>query len=165
MKKSATEMRHLHGQRLVVVFCGASVCLMLLLASCVRRPYDAKQDEEIYGTWTSKTASYHKVVIYSNGTWENYVYETDQTPVHKGTFQIVEKWRDANGIVWYKQLVQTTSGTAAGVKSQTLDRIEATGDVWESDFNLYFDKIDPNSFPTTINPKSYFYTKYQRKSK
>ena len=30
---------------------------------------------------------------------------------------IVEKWRDANGIVWYKQLVQTTIGQRQEVKS------------------------------------------------
>jgi hypothetical protein len=136
--------------------------LVMSVSGCGRRPYVAKPDEQIFGTWTSKTASYHKAVIHPDGTWEMFIYETDREPVYKGQYQLVAKWKDSQGNIWYKQLLQCTFGTGKGEKTQELDRIDSTGNVWEYDFNAYFDKVDPSNFPTTIDPKNYNYGIYQR---
>jgi hypothetical protein len=143
----------------------ASVLAVFLVATgCGPRHYVAKANEEIYGTWTSTQRSPHKLVMLSDGTWEEYIYESDAAPTYKGTYQIIDKWKDAEGNVWYKEFVKLTFPTGTKEMTQELDRIDRLGHVWEFDFD-YVSHYDPLNFPKEINPKGYNYGIYKRSGK
>jgi hypothetical protein len=141
----------------------ALLSLTFLVTDCAGKPYVPKGDEMIYGTWTSKTASYHKLVMLPNLTWELFTYESDALPANKGVYQIIDKWRDSEGNTWYKEVVTFTVGQGAGEKLQELDKIDKEGRVWQYDFNN-MSRYDPANFPKQIDPKAYNYVIRQRAS-
>lgn len=140
------------------------LAVIFLATGCSPRHYVAKAKEEIYGTWTSTQRSPHKLVMLPDGTWEEYIYESDAAPTYKGTFQIIDKWKDAEGNVWYKEFVTLTFPAGTKEMTQELDKIDKSGRVWEFDFN-YVPKYEPGSFPKEINPKGNDYGIYQRSGK
>jgi hypothetical protein len=144
----------------VLSFCWA-LFIILFAVGCAPRPYRMSAHEEIFGTWTSTQRSPHKIVMLPNGTWEEYIYEKDVDPTYKGIYQIVEKWKDAEGNLWYKEIITLTFGTGKGEMTQELDKIDRSGDVWEFCFN-YISKYDPHNFPKEINSKDYNYGIYKR---
>jgi hypothetical protein len=99
-----------------------------------------------------------------DGTWEEYIYESDAASTYKGTYQIIDKWKDAEGNVWYKEFVKLTFPTGTKEMAQELDKIDRSGGVWEFDFN-YISQYDPRNFPKEINPKEYNYGIYKRSGK
>jgi len=138
--------------------------LVLFATGCGPKRYTMKANEEIFGTWTSAQRSPHKLVMLADGTWEEYIYEADAAPTYKGNYQVIEKWKDAEGNVWYKEVVKVTFGTGAREITQELDKIDKSGRIWEFDFD-YVSQFDPSKFPKEIDPKSYNYGIYQRSGK
>ena len=141
----------------------ALLSLALLGTGCSRKPYVAKTEEEIYGTWTSKTATFHKLIMLPNMTWELFMYESDALPVERGAYQIIDKWKDSEGNTWYKEVVTVTVGAGKGEKLQELDKIDKEGRVWQYDYNN-ISRYDPSKFPKKIDPNASNYMIRQRSS-
>ena len=120
---------------------------LVLLAGCGPRKYVPVANEEIYGTWTNEGLKWQKLVVFAGGT-KLYVNLADADPVMETTDQIIEKWKDADGNIWYKTFGLWLSGQLKGMKSQYLweirngSQIELTGE-FVKDFN-------EKSFPLSL---------------
>ena len=132
-----------------------------ILSACGPRHYTPQEDEEIYGTWVSVRSSPEKVVMLPDGTWEEYIYQSDTSPWIKGFTELIEKWKDSAGNTWYKASATSTYGLGKGMRSQELDRIDKSGRVWEFVFT-WVGKYDPKNFPTKIDSKDTGYRIYER---
>jgi hypothetical protein len=130
------------------------------LIGCAPGKYKAKPDEEIYGTWTNPNTANQKVVISSDGTVKLFSSLGDTTPVSDRTFELVKKWKDADGNTWYHEDFRVLHGVYT-YNGQQLDKIDKSGKVWEAIF-IEVGKFDPNSYPTTLDPKSESYGIYYR---
>jgi hypothetical protein len=92
-------------------------------------------NEPFFGTWvntdyagtTWKTAQ--KFVYYYWGDAEGFKKAADETPFSKFNFILVEKWADAKGNTWYRELEQ-----AKGVRNFGLCRVSKDGKTLEQIF-------------------------------
>jgi hypothetical protein len=128
-------------------------CSVLLLGGCGPGKYVPKANEEIYGTWTNPESAQQKVVISPSG-WLIYAYTDDASEIWGGTGQIVQKWTDSQGVIWYKTFSTITSGYGGGRggRSQSLYRLSKGGTVMEAQEAVVSD-FDPKQFPAKIDPK------------
>ena len=112
---------------------------MLLLGSCGQGKYVSKPDEELYGTWINDGIRYQKLVVSAGGVKE-YLGVEDTQPDMETTEQIIARWKDGDGNIWYKTFELFTSGHLKGIKMQYLwkisngSKMELTG-VAVKDFN------------------------------
>jgi hypothetical protein len=118
-------------RRKVLVTCLALLTLLSAAAACAQDVYKFRiptYDEPFYGTWINtkydgaswKTA---QMFVYSNwGYAEGFKKVGDANPFSKFTFILVEKWTDAKGNTWYRELEQAT-----GAKNYLLCRISKDG--------------------------------------
>ncbi|MBA7579484.1 hypothetical protein ES708_21355 [subsurface metagenome] len=132
----------------------------VLLVSCATKPYVAKEDEEIFGTWINTSYSYsmgrdkdysyrmavyaQKIITKPDGTYEVYGSVTDM--VHQLTFQytITDKWADSDGNIWYKIITKYKTEYVEQTR-YGLDKISNSGRTWE-----YVGS--PDDYPTKIDP-------------
>jgi hypothetical protein len=94
-------------------------------------------NEPFYGTWINtkydgSSAKTAQKFVYSNwGYAEGFKKVSDETPFSKFTFILVEKWTDAKGNTWYRELEQGKAG-----KNYLLCRISKDGttleQIWRS---------------------------------
>jgi hypothetical protein len=129
--------------------------------SCSPARYSPKSNEEFYGTWISELSHPQKVVILADGTYEDYLWPTDETPFVKGTYEIKSKTVEADGTIWYRNLLIPTNTHYRGRKSLELCKITQAGRQLESitdDVAAY----DVNLFPKAIDPKSIWYKAYKK---
>jgi len=154
-----------------LVLLGAMVVLLsLMLWDCA----PGKPKEEIYGTWTNDTSTntyvimgghIQKEVITPDG-FKQFLKIADTDRLQEGTAQIESKWIDSDGNIWYKRRITVTAGSLAdaGTKCQQLDRLSKSATVWESVFSIV-GNWHPESYPTTIDPKTANYRIYYRSQK
>jgi hypothetical protein len=133
------------------------ICLFLavvafILAGCAKGKYVPKPNEELYGTWTNEEMSHQKTVNHPDGKFEDYFSVSDTTPFRGGTTEIVKKWTDSEGNVWYNTCDTFTTGSVKGHKVQNLWKISKSGTVAEFVWSEV-GQFDPSKFPTTIDPK------------
>ena len=133
----------------------------MLIACCAPKKYSLRQDEEIFGTWVSQVSNPQKLVMMPDGTWEEYIYQTDSSPAYKGTYEVTERWNDAQGNTWYKEVVSCTFGLGKGSRTQELDRINKSRQVWELVY-VEIGQFDRRNFPKVIDPKDSSYRIYER---
>jgi hypothetical protein len=150
-----------------MVFLGTLVILLSIIpfGAYAQEKYVPKENEELYGTWTNQSANSaqpQKTVNFDGG-YKDYEKISDTiNPYEEGTEQIVEKWTDSEGNIWYKTLTTVTFGITPsgpykgydykGWKFQSLEKLSKSGSVREvmsvrvSDFSpkLYPRKIDPD---------------------
>jgi hypothetical protein len=128
------------------------VCALALLGGCGPGKYVPRANEEIYGTWTNPDSAQQKVVIGPSG-WLIYAYMDDTSEIWGGSGQIVQKWTDSQGVIWYKTFSTVTSGYGGGRggKSQSLYRLSKGGTVLEAQEATVAD-LDPKQFPARIDP-------------
>ena len=122
-------------------------------AAMAQDKYIPKADEEIYGTWINAQltrAPFQKMVI-AAGKLKHYLRLSDSVPYDEATLQIVSRWTDSEGNVWYR-----TYGAYKGYNFQELDKLSDSGTVWEGEFmSLGFNgKYDPELFPKEFHPAS-----------
>ena len=78
------------------------------LAIAQDKKYTLTENEELYGIWISKKYDETKgrfpaQWMIMQGGQVKYFYTRETNPVeYDGTFEIIDKWTDANNIVWYK---------------------------------------------------------------
>jgi hypothetical protein len=114
------------------------------------------QSDEICCTWinTEYTAGDRpqKMVFNYDGTFETFKSKEAVDPLMRGVYQIVQKWIDAEGLIWYKVKLFDMYGT-----KHQLARINQKGD------NLEF-VHKPYEYPTTIDHQHQNYSTYSRSS-
>ena len=87
-----------------------------LMISCATKPYVAKEDEEIFGTWVNTSyrqgmgasywASYWQKIVHNpDGTIEGYMYAVDIAHF-TGAYAIIAKWTDSQGNILYKLMTR-----------------------------------------------------------
>jgi hypothetical protein len=143
-------------QHLLIAF--FELIVLIVVASCFaddtvyqfRLP---EHNEPIYGTWVNEkygvTEAYsdQKWIYYNWGYIETYQRLSDKNPSHKCTYILVEKWQDADGNLWYKE-IDLCPGEE---RSYWIDKISDDGktlEVWRT-YNG-FPNLIPNSNPYRI---------------
>jgi hypothetical protein len=139
----------------LVLFC------LVLLGGCGPGKYVAKANEELYGTWVSEGSYPQKSVDFAGG-YKDFRLLSDAAPISEGTLDIMAKWKDGEGNVWYRIFGTVTIGGHAGTKYQFLCRISKSGKTRES-VNIWpVTSYDPKRFPSDINPKDETYRSLNR---
>ena len=139
--------------RRILLTLPAVACALALLGGCGPGKYVPKANEEIYGTWTNPDSAQQKLVISPSG-WLVYAYLDDTSEIWGGTGQIVQKWTDSQGVIWYKTFSTITTGYGGnrGGKSQSLYRLSKGGTVLESQ-DAVVAALDPKQFPAKMDPR------------
>ena len=148
------------------LFFVASVALSatLLLGSCGPGKYTPKPNEEISGTWINEKMDMQKHV-YSAGGLKDYLHASDAAPFYEITEQIVAKWTDSEGSIWYKTFdTVTKGGTIGGQKFTTLVKLSKSATVLEDTwlFPSSDQELQHPKFPMKIDPNSGYYAIYYR---
>ena len=140
------------------------VLLSLALAffgSCVTGP-SPQGSQEIYGTWIngSSNSDVQKEIITPNG-WKVYHNVSDKVPFSEGSAQVVSKWTDSEGTIWYKVFLTITEGAGKG-KYQGLYKLSKSATVLESQLNGVAE-FDPSvGFPKKFDPSDEYYWTFAR---
>ena len=147
----------------------AGLIALVLLAGCGPGNYTPKQNEELYGSWTNGTYSGEvsekanvpqKQVIDSSG-YHLFRLLDDPAQYWTGSEQIVGKWADSEGNIWYKTRRGGWNNGTKSVVPQILYRLSKSYTVMES-VSAIRDTYVPGAFPTKIDPKDPSYTTYSR---
>jgi hypothetical protein len=72
-------------------------------------------DDMYFGTWTNESLYIQESVNFLGG-YEDYAKISSEKPYAEGTEQIVKKWTDSDGNVWYHAFGTVTSGSYAGFR-------------------------------------------------
>ncbi len=140
---------------LLSVFLILAVLILIGSGETKKKAYEAKEDEELYGTWLN--SEYYvsgdtpwppvKIIYKPNGTFDYYEDVGDQ--IHWwGTYTITDSWNDAEGNIWFKLTWKVPA--ISEVINYQLCKISNSGNVMErTNFNL--------DYPPEINPNSYRY--------
>jgi hypothetical protein len=113
--------------------------ILIMVAGCAPGKYVAKQNEQLFGTWTNEqnvgsVYDPQKVVIAIDG-YKLYSKISDSVPSEENTWQIDSKWTDSEGNIWYKTFGTVTMGTYKGARWQELEKLSKSGTVWERALN------------------------------
>ena len=117
-----------------------------------------KYTEPIYGTWINEEYGNRqyfdqKWIFYNWGYFEAYHKISDERFSDSGGYILVEKWQDADGNVWHKELDLDKSGG----HYYWLDKISNDGTTLEAVLNF-------SDFPkeSELNPSNSWYRIYHR---
>lgn len=110
----------------------------------------AHADDVFYGTWTNEHMLIQKLVSLP-GAFKNYLRISDADPLYEGEQEIVERWTDSEGNIWYKTCGTVTTGALKGFKFQQLLRFDKSGDVRENTWRPV-SEFGPTSYPPKIDP-------------
>ena len=130
------------------------------VALIAQNAYVPKPDEELYKTWENDFAYPQRTVNFPGG-YKDYNFNADTTPSEQGEEQIMKRWTDSDGNVWYWLFGKVTVGQYAGVQYQTLTKISHNGTLRELVFRAPVYAYNPNS-PMQIDPDDLSYRVYHR---
>ena len=147
-------------KRTILLVVLATLLTLVICGGCAPGKYTPKANEEIYGTWTNPNYPQQKAVRSPDGTWQNFSYPTDTVPFASGTFQLVKKWKDADGNTWYHENFRVLKGVYT-FNAQQLDKIEKSGKVWEAMY-IEVPRFDSENYPKQLDPKSESYSIFYR---
>ena len=119
------------------------------------KPYVAKDNEELYGTWVNMdykpdAVPPQKVIAYP-GRFQTFGSAESKTAKVTGTSWITAKWTDSEGNIWYK-----TMFVRFGEKNYALVKISNSGKTRELVFSS-------SKYPTKIDTENATYRIYHRK--
>ena len=92
------------------VFAALVSALALLFVGCVPGKYVAKENEELYGTWTNDTYFEFQEIVYFANNCNWYQRVGNPAPTIEGSLEITSKWKDAEGNIWYKYVDTNVGG-------------------------------------------------------
>lgn len=130
-----------------------AICLSMVLYAGV----SLSESDEICCTWVNTendaTKTPHKIMFHYDGTYAAYANKaSSQSPI-RGMFQIVKKWSDAEGSVWYQIMMHDPKKD----KEYKLAKITENGKKLE-----FVNKSD--KYPTEVKPDKAGYCKFLRAS-
>jgi len=96
-----------------------------------------------------------KLVIRRDGTFDAYFMLSDKKKYRSGIYEIVEKWTDSEGNIWYKRHVWGGAKVEGHPGGYALDKFSNSGNVWE-----YIES--GADFPTEIDKNHPYYHRYNR---
>ena len=112
-----------------------------------------KRDYKFFsGTWINEEydsrATYAKYEIYRDGTFNAYNKTSDTGKNRSGYYEIVEKWIDSEGNIWYKTYIWEGAKVEGQPAGYELDKFSNSGNVKEyidlgADFPTEIDKNHP----------------------
>jgi hypothetical protein len=96
--------------------------------------FKPSNDDEIFGTWVNTGYSgeqtwHQKIVYYPWGHVELYMRIENKNPVWPGTSNLVDKWTDAEGNIWYRDFFRDQYG--GGLALYQLYKISDNGKILE----------------------------------
>jgi hypothetical protein len=145
---------------IAVILISAALVLFVSVGISAQDKYLPKPNEEIYKTWENVNAYPQKTDEFPGG-YKDYDLITDPTSTGEGTEQIMKKWTDADGNIWYWTFGKVTTGTYAGAQYQTLSKISHNGTLRELVVALAAYGFNPNN-PVEIDPSNSTYRVYHR---
>jgi hypothetical protein len=114
--------------------------------------YTPNPNEEIYGTWVNDEMMPQKVVIDPDGSMAYYFPASYSKPYQGWKSEIVKKWTDSEGNIYYQTYdTLTFGGTMEHTRFQCLKRISESGAVLEWNW-VTVSKFSPEKFPSAIDP-------------
>jgi len=124
-----------------------------------RDKYVPTPNEELYKTWENDNMYPQKTVNFLGG-YRDYNLRTDPTPTSgEGTEQIMKKWTDASGNIWYWTFGKVTTGKYAGFQFQTLSKISQYGTMRELVVADASHGFNPD-YPAQLDPNNRSYRVY-----
>ncbi len=98
-----------------------------------------------------------KYEVNSDGTFISFakIYHIDENVYREGVFEIVEKWKDKEGSIFFKTITWYGKKAEGKPDSYELDKISADGSIWEYVFSR-------NDFPEALDKNDYNYGIYYR---
>ena len=150
----------------------ASSCVVLLLAACGPGRYTPKPNEELFGTWTNMSYSGEvseranlpqKQVIDGTG-YHIFRFADDAAQYWTGNEQIVSRWTDSEGNIWYKAYRGGWNDGTKTLVPHTLYKLNKSATAMES-VTAIRDTYTPGAFPNKIDPKDPSYLAYAREKK
>jgi hypothetical protein len=130
-----------------------AICLSLVLYAGIAFP----ESDEICCTWFN--VNYvegkfpQKIMFHYDGTYASYKALNSSNALSRGMFQVVKKWQDEEGYIWYKIIMDDPR---QGKKYQ-LARVSHNGRQLEFICNN-------DSYPAELNPNETGYCSYRRLS-
>jgi hypothetical protein len=142
-------------RKLAVLFASLVILFVVFEASGFgQEKYTPKPNEEIYGTWVNEEMNPPKTVNNPDGTFADYFPASYSKPYEGGNKEIVKKWADSEGSVYYDTYETFTFGAGmVGTKSQCLNKVSKSGTVLEMMWVLV-SEFGPDKFPSTLDTKS-----------
>jgi hypothetical protein len=140
-----------------------SFLVLVLLGGCGPGKYVPRANEEIYGSWTNEKMEYQKVVVAPESE-KMYIKLDDTTSFEESSQQIVSRWTDSEGNVWYKCSNTRNKGPHSGTKFARLDKLSKSGTVWESVWTAPAndEEMKNPKYPIKIDPQDSLYNIYYR---
>ena len=140
---------------------GVAMKVLIALAICLSMIFYAgvtlSESDEICCSWVNTKYENgkppQKIAFHYDGTFATYNNRESDVALSRGTFQIVKKWSDADGYLWYKIIM---NDSVQG-KKYKLARVTSDGKKLE-----FISKTD--SYPTEIKADSSGYCNYMRAS-
>lgn len=135
----------------------ASIALAICLSLVFYAGVSLSESDEICCTWVNTKYETgtppQKIMFHYDGTYATYASKNSNDTLSRGMFQIVKKWTDSDGQIWYKMMMNDpTQG-----KKYKLAKVSNDGKKLE--FVCKSDK-----YPTEINADESGYCNYLRAS-
>jgi len=128
------------------------LCTSLMLVAS----FAYAQSDEISFTWVNKTyvsdEQPQKIIFNYDGTFETYEHKDANDPLLRGIFQVSERWKNSEGVIWYKLKMIDMFGA-----EHYLVRISKEGERME-----FVHK--PDQYPERIEENAASYCTYMRTS-
>lgn len=155
-------------KRLAGLFATLAVLLALVAAMGFgQENYTPTPNEEINGTWVNDEMMPPKVVMNPDGTYAYYFPASYSKPYQTWKSEIVKKWTDSEGHVYYETYdTLTFGGTMEHTRFQCLKKVSDSGAVLEWNW-VTVSEFRPEKFPAAIDPTTNIqdvagYLKYHR---
>ena len=130
-----------------------TICLSMLFYADV----SLSESDEICCTWINlkyiQGKLPQKVVFHHDGTYATYGKIDSVNALSRGTFQVVKKWTDSEGFIWYNIIMNDPKK----------EKIYKLAKVSKNGRNLEF-VCNKDNYPTAINPDTTGYCNYMRAS-
>lgn len=92
------------------ILISAALLLLISIVTFGDDKYVPKPNEELFGTWINKDMQPQKSENFDGG-YKDYSQLSDSEPTGgEGTEQIMTKWTDAAGDIWYKTFGKVSKG-------------------------------------------------------
>jgi len=141
-----------------VILISAALVMFVPIGAYAQGKYLPKPNEELCKTWENVNTYPQKTVQFVGG-YKDYDLITDPTPTGEGIEQIMKKWTDADGNIWYWTFGKITVGRYAGVQWQCLSKISHNGTLKEEVVVAPAYEFDPNN-PAELDPGNRTYRVY-----
>jgi len=135
---------------------------MISISGFADDQYIPTPNEELFATWTNKDMQPQKTVNFSGGYRDYTLLADTESTGGEGTEQIMTKWTDKSGDIWYKIFGTATKGQYSGIKFESITKISKSGKVKESVVIAPVNFYNPDWLWQGVDPSLHNYSIYYR---